>query len=155
MGYSWSARVRYIPLNGDVEVVDLTTVLVDADGTSRTHLTRHRVTYAEDIEDEENVNRDITQVLFGFRPEVVLTFELDNMTNYRVIARLANKLMNPDIRVQLSLDGGTTYRDVVMKKGPSPTPHRNKTIAGARFDITLTARGVIDELLPIESGSLW
>lgn len=148
MGYSWDVQVRMVPLDGAEETLDLMSVMSDASGPNRV-----RLRYEPEIEEDENLNYRLVQTRFGYRVEVELFFDIVTMADHENLTTIANRLMDPRWTVYLSLDGGTTERVVLMDRAPSPAPLRGKTTAGARYSLGLQCRDLIDELVPIGSGS--
>lgn len=77
------------------------------------------------------------------------------MSFYATIATLASRLMDPYWRVDFSLDNGATYRQIVLRRGPSPEPFQGKTIAGAKFKMTVACKDLIATLPAIGTGTAW
>lgn len=154
-GYRFAPRFRLVPENGIESEIDLSTAFLDAAGATRTFLTGARVEYPEDKSSSLDVNRELQLIAFGFRPEATLTFMLTNLQGYRVIAEIVNRLMDPTWRVYLSMSGGSNYREVHLVRRTGPVPIRDKTLAGARFDLVVQTVGLIDQLYPIEQGGWW
>jgi len=143
-----------VPQDGDEEEFQFYDGFVSG-GRIYTVLTDIDLVYETEIENRDTINRRARPLLLGFRPVVGLTFQVRTMSFYSRIATFASRLMDPYWTVKLSLDNAATYREIVLRKGPSPEPFGNKTIAGARFKMTVAARELIAELPAIATGSAW
>jgi len=154
MGYSWITLMRMTPINGAAETVNLTTGFT-LGGVLTTSLSTVNLDYGEMVKESETVNHEQRPSLFGYRPEIGLRFEVRDMSHYRTLARILSRLLSPLWKIELSLDNGTTYREVVIKDGPKLKPWKDKTIAGVRVEFSVQTRKLIPELAYIESGTGW
>ncbi|HEY3175682.1 MAG TPA: hypothetical protein VGK94_07970 [Candidatus Polarisedimenticolia bacterium] len=142
------------PQDGPAEVVDLTTVFVSGGRTYKV-LTDIDLVYEPETEARDTINRRSRPLLLGYRPVITMVFQLNIMSFYAQIAQLASRLMDPYWVVELALDNGATYRQIVLRRAPSPEPFGNKTVAGASFKMTVACRDLIAELSPIATGTAW
>lgn len=140
-GYSWHHMVKIAPEDGQDLELDLMEEFAETHGPLKTDLT-----YPQEAKSRTDVNKVQRQNHFGFRPTVVLTIEIFNISYHRVIAKMVNALTDKLTAVYLSLDGGHTYRQVKMSRVPSPRPIRGKTIVGAQFRLGLSATELIDDM---------
>ncbi|HET6373005.1 MAG TPA: hypothetical protein VFG76_06845 [Candidatus Polarisedimenticolia bacterium] len=147
--------VRITPKDGPVETINLSTGFLDG-GSSRSVLTRAEPTYREELEDREDINRASRPLLLGFRPEVALEFQVTKFSaHHPTIAKIQNRLMSSYYRVELSLDNGTTYREVVLKRAASPRAFSGKTVAGAKLELIVETRELISTYPDIGAGTSW
>lgn len=155
MGYAWTPKVRTTPLNGIAETIDLTSAGFLISGDVTTVNVQNDLDYEPVQDREETINRDARVTPFGFRPMVKQAFDVKDQSHLRALMKIINRLLDPGWTVELSLDNGATYREVVLSKLNGPTPWRGKTIAGARWEWTLTAVRLIPDLRYHESGTGW
>ena len=146
-GFEWHPLVRMTPDNGAAEVFDLRTLLTDASGP-----VRHTLRYKDEGSVKEDVNLNLRKIDRGLRPEVTLRCDIATMADHATLATITNRLIRSDWTVELSLDNGTTYREVQLLRVPSPRPFRGKTVAGATFDLSLRCVETIDELPAMTEG---
>jgi len=139
-GYEWHQMVRMTPDNGAAEVMDLRTAFSDASGPVRT-----TPRYRDESEYDDDVNLITRAVHRGLRPEVTLRMDIATMADQANLATIVSRLMRPDWSVELSLDGGVTYRGVRLSRPPTPRGFRGKTVAGATFDLSLRCTETIDD----------
>lgn len=149
-GYSWSVLCRMTPTNGPEDVEDLSSA-----GFGLTVMTKAGLRYREELERRTTINRTERPLLFGFRPELVLRFEMLDMTHYNKIAKIQTRLMDPSWAVEFSLDGGNSYREMELKKAASPLPLRDKTIAGAAFVLEMRSKHTWPDAELIQTGTGW
>jgi len=154
MGYRWITLIRMTPLNGAAETVNLTTGF-SIGGSATTALTGTELRYEPITAESETINHELRPSLFGSRPEIALKFEIRDMSHYRVVARILSRLLDPSWKVELSLDNGTTYREVVLADAPKLKPWKGKTVAGMTVTFSVKCRKLIAELPYIESGTAW
>lgn len=150
MSYQWQPLVRITPDNGAVETIDLR--------TGMTYLGRPvkcAPKWTPATEMREDVNRSARVRVDGVRIDVEFDFDIGgtSMADHEVLSRIVNTLLAQSALVELSLDNGATYREVVLLKYTGPDPFRGKTIAGARFQLDLRCVDLVDEVAPIRSGS--
>ena len=143
------------PLDGPVETVNLATVFLDA-GVTRTVLTKAEPSYEQVREERENINRAMRPLMLGFRPGLALRFDLTSPDSHHpTIAQLITRAMDPYWRVELSLDNGTTYREMTLRRAGSPRPFGGKTVAGFSVEHVFQAKDLISTYPDIKSGSSW
>lgn len=149
-GYSWTPRFRLTPTDGAVETVALDTASMSHGGLLKT-----KISYRPEIEKREDVNRRKRPRQDGYRPEVTLRwFVGGDMADAALIVKVANALMRYGTVVELSLDGGTVYREVVLAgdvRGPEAAD--SKTFAGAEYELRVECTDLIDEIPAVGSGS--
>jgi hypothetical protein len=132
VAYEYHHLIRTRPDNGSATTYDLRDEFSDASGPVAT-----RPTYKHEADDWEDVNRVLRQRDYGFRATVALTFDIATVADHAALATIVTALARSDFAVDLSLDNGTTWREVRMKKAPSPRPWRGKTTGGARYQLLL------------------
>lgn len=154
-GYAWVPRARMTPFNGPAVVVDLSADGFSIANSRTTVLTHIGLDYQPEVERRRTINYDERPLLSGFRGELALRFEVRDMTHYRTVALLASRLMDPGWKVELSLDAGQLYREIVLRRGPTLRPFREKTVAGVRVDLTVATKSTFAELALIEGGARW
>lgn len=140
-GYRWYPRVRIVPANGNEQQLDLSALMTDAGGPVLIN-----VDYPQDRQDRIDVDRRADQTSFGFRPRVRMTFDINAMADHEHLAKIVQALHRTmDRQVFLSLDGGITEREMQMSRTPAPRPFNRKTIAGARYELELEAKDLLEE----------
>lgn len=147
MGYQWRHYVKLEPTDGVDEVIVLRQELLEGHGPVRT-----TVVNRDEQETREDINRTQHQEVFGFRQRVTIRAEVFDMKEHRSLVKIANAFRDPDTKVHLSLDGGLTYKEVIMRRVPSPRAIRNMTIVGASFDLGMETAVLEDELVAIADG---
>lgn len=154
-GYTWQTLVRITPKDGPSETINLSTGFLDG-GSSRSVLTKAEPRYIERIDAAEDINSAQRPRLRGYECEVMLRFELADVgTHHPTIARIMNRLMSPYWTVELSLNNGVTYREVVLRKAGSPRPFGDKTVAGFKVEHVVVCRELLDTYPDIGSGTTW
>lgn len=146
-GYTFHHVVRLRPVNGSASVFDLRNLLSDAGGPVET-----RLRYLHDKDDWTNVNNEGRQDSNGFRPVVRIRADIADMRDHRSIASIMTAAHNPDVAIDLSLDGGFNYREVTVTRMPDPRPFGRKTIAGARFEIEFECVELLDTYPTLDAG---
>lgn len=145
MGYSWRVWFRLTP--GGTK--DLRTLMSWAGGP-----TNVEVNYVPIMERRETVTRNVNVINFGFRVQVGLRFAVGgNMADHTAIRDIVNGLVDPAVKVELSLDNQTTYREVEMRRYDGPDPFDGKTIAGAWYRIEVETTAPIATIPAVGSGS--
>lgn len=148
-GYTWTPYFRLTPTDGAVEVVDLSATGITTPGQLSVDL-RHQPV----VEKREDVNRRVRPLRLGYRCEATLRFYVGgDMSDAAKLAKVANALLSDAYTVELSLDGGTTYREVWLRDWKGPKPADGKTFAGAEYDLRVECVDLIDEIPAIGSGS--
>lgn len=109
MGYSWTPKMRTVPLNGVEEVIDLTSAGFLISGDATTVNVANELDYEPVQDKQETVNRDLHMTPFGFRAMVKQAFDVKDQSHLRNILKIVNRLLDPGWTVELSLDGGASY----------------------------------------------
>lgn len=149
-GYAYYPLVRVTPDNGWPTIYDLRAAFSDARGPERSRL-RYR-----QIEDGyEDVNHRARQTTFGFRVRVQLWFVIVTTEDHATLAAICTALNNRHKTVELSLDGGTTYRQIILDQAPSPRALRNKTYVGARHELRVETVDPIDDFPTMTATGGW
>ena len=147
MGFRWSVRFRLTPLNGLPTTIALdATTLTEGRGPLLIH-----PSYEPDDDVEEDVLRSMRGRLFGWRLSVELGFRVATLTNQAVLAEIRDALVNPAVAVEMSLDGGATYRGVVGRGAFGPDRLNGKWTAGAEYAFTAVCKNLLRELPRITS----
>ncbi len=146
-GYTWKHWIKLSPTDGDDETIILRQEFLEGHGPVRTN-----VTIQDDKETRLDLNKVLRQEVFGFRYRVTIRIELFDMEEQRALVKIVNALKDRDTTVSLSLDGGVTYKPVILRTMPSPRAIRNLTIVGATFELGLEAAELDDELVAIADG---
>lgn len=109
MGHSYSTIFRVTPLAGPTFTVDL---------SAYQWKTRAQPSYEPVISQKEMVDRSIRQTRYGYRCRVGVDFEFPTpSTDETAFARdLLTVAVDDDQDIELSLDGGTTYRSVLLEE---------------------------------------
>lgn len=139
-GYLHDHVLRFTPTNGAPSTLDLATAFSDIGGPVRTGLD-----YTLDQETRLDVNRGRSVLFRGFRPTVRMDFEVFTTADQTNFATIVNRLCSPDWTVELSLDGGAIYREVVLDRLDGPTPIAGKSVVGAAYTLTVAAVDLIAE----------
>lgn len=130
-GYSYHPLIRITPTDGAAKVLDLRQEFSAARGPESI-----RVDYSLDADDYLDVNRNRRQNVFGIECDLRLTIPIVDTAEHATLAEIVTAFLGTS-KVELSLDGGYTYREVNATRLPSPRPFRGKTHAGARHEIRL------------------
>ena len=103
--------------------------------------------------EQELIDRSIAVTPYGYRCMVDMEFQFPTpSTDETSLAdNLITRAMDDDWTIELSLDGGTTYREVVLT-GFSQEPMGGKNI-GVVQSMTWVCSGLLDEKPSVESGS--
>ena len=160
-GYKWQARARYTPINGVQETVVFTAGLTGSIftetgfPTGKTVLTDVELDYKAVIDQDETINQSERPILRGYRPQTKLTFQVVDMTHYREVAKLFNRLMSPGWKVEIALDSSQTFREIILVKIHPVRRFKKKTIAGSAFPVTVRTANLLDQLMNIDDGAGW
>ncbi|HOC17125.1 MAG TPA: hypothetical protein PKK95_02600 [Vicinamibacterales bacterium] len=150
-GYAWWPMVRITPANGPEVVRDLKSDLSTLWGIGPTKIA---VKHAPQIKQRQDVNDRERPLLKGFRVEVDLTFEVsDEMTDHDILAEIVTACLDQYQVVELSMDGGLTYRGVVLTDYLGPDPLGGKPVAGAKYELHFRCRELVTELPAIGTGN--
>jgi hypothetical protein len=155
-GYAWTGvLVRYTPRDGAVETANLSTGFLDA-GVARSVLTKAVPRYVEENERQEDINFNDQSLRRGISCEVALTFEVVDMASHHpTIATLVSRANDPYWKVELSLDNGTTYRQVKLRRAGSPAAFGGKTAAGAKIEHLFRCTALLSGYPEIGGGTSW
>jgi len=155
-GYVWTPKLRLTPRNGAAaaETIDFSSVFT-VSNYARFVLNSIRLTYTENQDEGFTVNRDARATHFGTGQDIVLRFDISDMAHYRTVAQLGTRLGRPDWKVEISLDGGNTFREFVLVRAPTVRPFRDVTVAGLRSEVSVKAKSLIPDMVPIETGTAW
>ena len=146
-GFRWSVMFRLTPLNGIPQTIALdATTLTEGRGPLLIH-----PSYEPDDEIEEDVLRSMRVQFFGWRLSVELGFRVGTMTDQAVLAEIRDALASPRIDVEMSLDGGSTYRAVIGRGDFGPGRLNGKWTAGAEYSFTAVCKDLLTELPRIAS----
>jgi len=138
-GYKRDIVMRIVPRNGTEAVYWFEDQLTDAGGH-----TRCAVRYPETMTVREDINRNLRPVVFGVRPEVDIECQIATMADQAFLSGIEDALLRPrEYSVFLSLDGGVVEREVVLASGTMPDPLRGKTYVGARFQLSLRCKSLV------------
>jgi len=142
MGYRWDVRFRLTPMNGLPKTITLdVTTLADGRGPILIHPA---------YDPEDDVDSDVTRTmrgrLFGWRCSVEFGFQIKTMTNQATLAEIRDALIDQTIAVEMSLDGGTTYRESVGTGSFSPDRLNGKWTAGAMYAFTAVCKTLLPAL---------
>lgn len=86
----------------------------------------------------------------------MLRFEIaDVATHHPTLAKILSRLIDPYWTVELSLNNGVTYREVVLRKAGYPRPFGDKTIAGFKVEHIVACRELLATYPDIGTGSSW
>lgn len=109
MGHAYTAIFRVTPLAGPAFTVAL---------ANYQWKTRAQPSYEPVIAQKEMVDRSIRQTRYGYRCRVLLDFEFPTpSTDETALAQnVLTVATDDDQSVELSLDGGTTYREVLLEQ---------------------------------------
>ena len=150
-GYRWYVQVRITPPNGAAETIDLMTDLTRVPGLGPAQV---ELEYTVQRKDRQDINRRLRSRIDGVRPTVTLTIEAGgDMADSAIVARILNALLDREKAVELTLDGGTAWREVELSKFKGPTPNRGKTFAGCRWEITLLGVDLLTEIPDLMQGN--
>ncbi len=147
-GPHFYVMAQVIPANGLPFLVDVEQGCAWANGP-----TERALSYPLVQKIREDVNGRLRVRKRGFRPEVALTvIDGGDLLDSDMVVQLVNALMDQATRVQLSLDGGATWRDAVVAKFDGPKYVKKKPFAGVEWNVTLQAVELIPELPSLAGG---
>ena len=154
-GYRWHVVVRYTPRNGFVETFDFTQGFL-ASGSTVSVLAFNELEYEAELEERVSARFRSHPLRRGFRPRSRMQFDIiRDMSHQADVFRLCERLMEPRWVVELSLNGGSIYREIVSAGSPTVEPIQKKTIAGVRHRVPWEAVDLIRKLRPFASGTAW
>lgn len=149
MGYEWIHRIRAVPLNGSARTYQLNQIFSDASGPTKTD-----VRYDVVKDSRYNVDRWADPLIHGWRVRVILTLEIVTMEEEHWLAEILNRLSDrEEWTIYLSLNGGTTEREIVLRDFKGPTPLGGKTHAGAQFVLDVECVELITEKPDLMDGN--
>lgn len=156
-GYTFSMNARITPRNGSPEIWELhkTTYFSVVSGRAIV-LTRVDLQYELVSEEQEDINRVRRDLVLGLR--VVIKPEWDPVDvdeHFAKTAKVLNRLLDPNVKVELSLNGASgPYREVQITEGMKLVPYGGRTIAGLHLvGPTMVSKELIDAIP--ENGSVW
>ena len=147
MGYLWNPIFRLTP-GGDYT---LKTSMPYAGGATKIDLN-----YIPVMDSRETANKTLSVVHYGFRIRVGFTFAIGgNMADHNTLVTIVNALVDPTKTVQLSLNGGTTFRYVDIRRYEGPDPFDGKTFAGAYYSLEVETTSLVQPPLPAIGSGTW
>ena len=154
-GYTWTVLCRMTPQDGPAEVVNLSTAFTFG-GAARSVLVKAEPQYQEESEAREDINLALRPLLLGYRRSLMLTFDVtDPAAHGATIAQILTRSMSPYWTVEFSLNNGTTYVPMVLRRAGSPKPLGGKTPAGFRVEHSWQSRDLTDAYPAIGAGTSW
>lgn len=134
MGHTYSAIFRVTPIAGDAYTVDISTY---------THITTAQPTYEPVLEEKEFIDRSVGITPRGWRCSVSLEFQFPTPSSEETtLATTVLDLAMEDLaKIELSLDGGTTYREVVL------TDFRQEALSGKNIGLLQQTTWICKDLL--------
>lgn len=148
--YAWLPVMKFVPTDGYEETIDLQAVFTDTGGPGSI-----RASHPAVLTDREDVNRRYAPVAWGMRGEAKLVLELVTMELHAYVALIVNRLTSESWTCYLSLDGGSTYREVRLQPNgyKGPEPNKEKTYSGGRYELHLRAVDLLDQVPAINTGT--
>lgn len=147
MGYAYSVRFRIAYDSGPDTNYDLSQ-LTEGKGPISTV-----VDYDFEKTSRLTPNRKIRESYFGARPIVAMRFEIATLTDEAWLADIVSACNRSDARVYLSLDAGTTEREVKLDSKYTRAPLAGKATAGIEVDLVFKAVELIAEVPAIGAGA--
>jgi len=144
MAHTYYPKFRMTPPAGAQLTYDL---------TSYSYVTGNVVTDDALFEEMEMLDRSVQQTRYGFRRSAVLTFEFptESSDETELAEDILTFAMNDEWVVELSMDNGTTYREVVLSSF-SRQPLVDKNI-GVRVETVWTCVDILEDLKKIGTGT--
>ena len=144
MSHAWYPKFRLTPPAGPLLTYDLTTY---------THLTTRTVSDEPLFEEMEMLDRSVEQTRYGYRRTALLGFDFPTASSDEtaLAENILSQAMDDEWMVELSMDNGTTYREVVLSSF-SRAPLADKNI-GVRVETLWTVKDMGLTLTKIGSGS--
>lgn len=139
MGYTRYAYLRMTPLDGAPETLDLMTSFSDAGGPVRI-----RETFRLDSRRTSDVNRLRRSLPFGYRYRAELQFQIPTVSETSSINEIAERAAREDWTLELSVDSGSTYNEVILSALEGPSPLGGKVANGAEYSMTFEAVELLD-----------
>jgi len=139
--------VRTIPLDGPEELLDLTECFPDTNGPVSIEVAHKPEQTQRDL-----LNRNSQPITWGFRGEAKMEFEVGSTEQVFWLSTMVNRLASEQWACSLSLDGGVTWRDVVMAAFTGPKPLGGKVFAGAAYSLTVRTKELLAEIPPLGVG---
>jgi len=149
MGYRWQPRIRVRPQNGVTYTVDLTTLSYVKTPA------QVAVSPEAELDQRKDVDR-VRSILFrGWHHAIRLEFIIgDTMADHATLVGILNALARPeDYDVDLSLDAGATWRQVILHGYSGLEPLGGKTHVGAQVRLDLDTKNPDSELVPVGTGT--
>jgi hypothetical protein len=144
MSHAWSPKFRLTPPAGALLTYDL---------TAYQYLVTRTVLDEPLFEQMEMLDRSTEQTRYGFRRTAILNFDFPTTSsNETELAQsIITYALDDGWLVELSMDNGTTYREVVLS-GYSRQPLADKNI-GVRVETVWTVKDMLTALPAIGSGT--
>jgi len=144
MPYSYTPKMRVTPPAGAATTYDLSTWA---------YISRQEVRDAPVASEKEMLDLTVEQTRYGFRRTVGLTAEFpvgssSNETDFMTIIRRA---VDDEYTVELSLDNGTTYREVVLSEYSAEDMEGKKI--GRIYRTTWTVKALQEQPVAVLGGS--
>jgi hypothetical protein len=147
-GTRFYVMAQVIPPNGLPFIIDVEQGCAWAGGP-----TQRALSYPVETKVREDVNGRLRLRKRGFRPQIALVIiDGGGLLDSDTVAQLVSALMDQRTVVQLTLDGGATWRDAVIAKFDGPKFVKNKAFVGVEWDLTLQAVELIPELPSLAGG---
>jgi hypothetical protein len=138
----WFPVVRVTPANGEPVIYDIGVGLVWLMQPLRV-----RIDAQPDIERREDINRKRHDYVRGFRPRVRIEIAAsDDLADAETITAILNAFASGST-VELSLDGGAVYREVMLRDFAGPEPLGGKWFAGVVYELDFECAELISELI--------
>lgn len=148
-GYDFWPMVRYSVDDNTPTTIDLRSDLTSVAGPIRIRGPQYVMQQIE----REDVNRVDRRLRLGHRVSVGMDFEVhDDMLDHDYFADILDAWNRGD-KIELSLDGGATWRTVEITAYQGPTALSGKPRAGALFSLDFRCIELIDTVPRIASGS--
>jgi len=125
VGHAYQPRIRVTPLAGPAYVVDI---------SAYRWLIAAQPRYSPIIIRKETINRQVRTTRYGWRCAVVLafTFSTPSTDEQSLTSLVLDYALDREAKIEISLDGGTTYREVVLAD-----QYEQQNIQGRNVGITL------------------
>ena len=150
MAKEWWPVFRMTPANGAAVTIRLREALQDFGGPVRCD-----VRYVPVIKNRENVNNELRPYAKGYRCEVEfdVSVSASRMADAGCLATITGWLADRTKTVELSMDDGVTFREIVLKKFEGPKPKAGKTFAGFLYELAVSCRALLEAPADIASGT--
>ncbi|HEV8455337.1 MAG TPA: hypothetical protein VGQ24_10615 [Gemmatimonadales bacterium] len=137
LGHGWTPKFRITPPAGNPYVVDI---------SAYQWLVVFQPTWEPEFLFSEMLDRRLTKTRYGYRGRCHILLEL--ITPSASETELNDSVLNPseddDYLIELSLDGGTTYREVLLEK------HQDANLGDKNIGIRIDTVWVTAALAPMK-----